>query len=116
MTNEVFLKNPGFPENMGATIPPTKAATATLLQKLAVSFATSLCTRVDGLLMNKSTNKSSMTPHPRLLRPRREGPADHDAEQRDEVASLHCLVPPCVPTERIAYRRLLHWIKSGLRN
>ena len=50
--------------------------------------------------------------HRRLLRPRRERPRRRRAaEQRDELAPFHCLMPPVLPTERIAHlgygRRLL---------
>jgi Transposase zinc-binding domain/Putative transposase len=42
--------------------------------------------------------------HRRLLRLRRERPCGgRAAEQRDELASLHCLMPPVLPTERIAH-------------
>jgi hypothetical protein len=48
----------------------------------------------------------------RLLRARRERPrARRTAEQRDEFAPFHSLMPPMLPTERIAHliygRRLL---------
>jgi hypothetical protein len=40
----------------------------------------------------------------RLLRARRERPRRGGAaEQRDELASFHCPVPPVLPTERIAH-------------
>src|SRR5262249_48783119 len=44
-------------------------------------------------------------PHPlRLLRARRKRPHGRRAtEKRDELATLHCSVPPVLPTERIAY-------------
>jgi hypothetical protein len=35
-----------------------------------------------------------------LLRPRRERPRSRAAEQRDELAPLHCPVPPVLPDER----------------
>src|SRR5262249_7668416 len=49
--------------------------------------------------------------HARLLRPRRDRPRSR-AEQRDELAPFHDLIPPVLPTERIAHlsygRSLLH--------
>src|SRR5262249_47535658 len=49
----------------------------------------------------------------RLLRTRREWPRGSGAaEQRDELAPVHCPISPVLPTERIAHlsycRRLLH--------
>jgi hypothetical protein len=38
-----------------------------------------------------------------LLRARRERPRGSTAEQCDELASLHCLMLPVFPTERIAH-------------
>jgi hypothetical protein len=41
---------------------------------------------------------------PRLLRTRRERPCSHHAaEQGDEVAPLHCPMPPVLSTEKIAH-------------
>ena len=44
-------------------------------------------------------------PHPvGLLRTRRERPSGRRAaQQRDELAPLHCPMPPVLPTERIAH-------------
>jgi len=56
--------------------------------------------------------KESDHGHCRLLPARRERPRCRAAEQRDEVAPVHCPKPPVLPTERIAHlsygRRLLH--------
>src|SRR5262245_43619230 len=41
--------------------------------------------------------------HCRLLRARRERPCRRTAEQRDERAPLHCLMPPVLSTDRIAH-------------
>src|SRR6516162_4003243 len=41
--------------------------------------------------------------HRRLLRARCERPRGRAAEQRDELAPLHCPMPPVLPTERIAH-------------
>src|SRR5262249_34278154 len=38
-----------------------------------------------------------------LLRPRRERPCGRAADERDEVAAFHFLMPPVLPTERIAH-------------
>src|SRR3954468_23879567 len=41
--------------------------------------------------------------HRRLLRSRHERPRRRAAQQRDELASFHCPMPPVLPTERIAH-------------
>src|SRR4029077_13479147 len=47
---------------------------------------------------------SAEKPDHRLLRPRCDRPSNRRAaEQRDEVAPIHCLMPPVLSTERIAH-------------
>ena len=45
---------------------------------------------------------------------RRERPCRRAAEQRDEVAALHCSMPPVLPTERIAQHCRAAGFQSGL--
>ena len=55
--------------------------------------------RFRGARMEKSDHR-----HRRLLRARRERPGDGcAAEQRDELAPPHYLMPPVLPTEKIAH-------------
>src|SRR5262249_50338304 len=62
-------------------------------------------------IIELSAGKQADQRHAGLLRPRRERPRGRAAEQRDEIASVHCAIPPVRSTERIAHlsygRRLL---------
>jgi hypothetical protein len=52
-----------------------------------------------------------------LLRPRRERPRRRRAaEERDELATLHCSVPPVLPTERIAHLGCQIGVDSSTRS
>src|SRR5262245_631264 len=50
------VKNLGLSEKIGVTTPPTKAATAELLKKVAVSLAHSLYTRADDVVVTALNN------------------------------------------------------------
>src|SRR5262249_46629217 len=65
------------------------------------------------IALREHTQKSDARHRAGLLRARRERPCRRSpAEQRDEGAPFHSLMPPVLPSERIAHlsygRRLLH--------